>query len=45
VRIVEGLEAGLFLSHQIKRLEVLWYELFSHGGFPNAPTRCSVKCL
>jgi hypothetical protein len=33
------------LSHRIESLEDLWSKLFSHGSFPNTPTRCSVKCL
>jgi hypothetical protein len=33
------------LSHRIKRLEVSWFKSLFRGGFLNAPTRCSVKCL
>jgi hypothetical protein len=38
-------EAGLFLSHRIRKLEVSWSLLHSHGGFPNSSARCSVKCV
>jgi hypothetical protein len=33
------------LSYQIKKLEVLWFELLSFGSFLNAHSRCLVKCL
>jgi hypothetical protein len=33
------------LSQRIKRLEVSWFKLYSHGGFLNTFNRCSVKCL
>jgi hypothetical protein len=35
----------LLLSRWIKRLEESWFKSLSRGDFPNAPTRCSVKCL
>jgi hypothetical protein len=34
-----------FLSHRIKRLEYSWFKSHFCVDFPNAPTRCSVKCL
>jgi hypothetical protein len=39
------LELVLFLGHRIKRLEGLWFKSLSRGDFPNAATKCSVKCL
>jgi hypothetical protein len=38
-------EANHVLELPDKKLEVLWFEFLSCGGFPNASTRCSVKCL
>jgi hypothetical protein len=38
-------EAGPFLSHQIKRLKDLCFKLLSRGDFSNAYTSYSVKCL
>jgi hypothetical protein len=38
-------ETGLVLSHRIKGLKFFSSELLFHGGFRNASTSCSVKCL
>jgi hypothetical protein len=38
-------EASLFLNRRIKRLNDSWFKLFFRDDFPNASTRCSVKCL
>jgi hypothetical protein len=45
VKFVAGDSPGVLLSHRIESLENLWSKSFSHGSFPNTPTRCSVKCL
>jgi hypothetical protein len=37
--------SGVFLSYQIKKLKVSWFQSFSHDGFSDVAARCSVKCL
>jgi hypothetical protein len=37
-------EAGLFLSYQIEKLEVFYFKSLLNGWFTNMPTRYSVKC-
>jgi hypothetical protein len=47
VLVCESLQVipSMILESPINRLEDLRFKLFSNGCFPNAPTRCSVKCL
>jgi hypothetical protein len=36
---------GLILELPVQKLYDLWFNLLSHGDFPNTSVRCSVKCL
>jgi hypothetical protein len=38
-------EAGIILESQDQKTRGFGFKSLSHDDFPNAPTRCSVKCL
>jgi hypothetical protein len=43
--MVAGETPVLLLSCRIEKLKVLQFESVSRGDFPNAPSRCLVKCM
>jgi hypothetical protein len=38
-------EVGIALESLDQKTQVLWFKSLFHGGFLNASTSCSVKCL